>query len=198
MLSRRKITNHQVKRKGTTQGSKSIFRVVIPITEDSFEKPVVIEKPVMRLMTHDRFKCEQCEEKLETQNCLTNHMISEHSRQGEVFKCDACEFETSRKPGLKIHKSKKHDVIEQLDGNESSTENVYAESYWEKDCMGTGYQRYLDTIENIESANLSVEEKSSETLKALKAREDAFLERGETLEFIHKRYPPWSSGAGYW
>ena len=64
--------------------------------------------------------------------------------------------------------------------------------------MGTGYQRYLDTIENIESANLSMEEKFSETVRVLKAREYAFLERGEMLEFMHKRWPSWSSGAGYW
>ena len=67
--------------------------------------------------------------KLETKNCLTNHMISEHNRPGEVFKCDACEFEISRKPGLKIHKSKKHDVIEQLDDNESSTEDTVLSLY---------------------------------------------------------------------
>ena len=55
--------------------------------------------------------------KRDTKNCLTNHMISEHKQPCEVFKCDACEFETSRKMGLTIHMSKKHDVIEQLDGN---------------------------------------------------------------------------------
>ena len=94
--------------------------------------------------------------------------------------------------------SKKHDVIEQLDGNNSSSEDRYSESYWERDYMGTWYQTYQDAIENIESANISREEKSSETERALKAREDALLETGDTLEFIHKSWPPWSSGAGYW
>ena len=125
-------------------------------------------------------------------------MISEHNQPWEVFKCDGCEFETSRKTGLKIHMSKKHDVIEQLDGNDSSAEDRYAESYWERGFMGTGYQTYLDAIENIESSDISSEEKSNETDRAHKAREDAFLERGENLDFIHKRWPPWSSGAGYW
>ena len=45
--------------------------------------------------------------------------------------------------------------------------------------MGTGYQTYLDAIENIESSDISSEEKSNETDRALKVREDAFLERGE-------------------
>ena len=38
----------------------------IPSFEDSFENPAVIEKPSKKPVTHDRFKCEQCEEKLET------------------------------------------------------------------------------------------------------------------------------------
>ena len=60
--------------------------------------------------------------------------------------------------------------------------------------MATGYQTYLDAIENIESSDISSEENSNETNRALKVREDAFLER----VFIHKMWPPWSSGAGYW
>ena len=89
----------------------------------------MIEKPVKKHVTHDRFKCEQCKERLDTRNCLTNDMISEHNQPGEVFKCDGCKFENSRTTGLKIHMSKKDDVIEQLDGNDSSAEDGYAESY---------------------------------------------------------------------
>ena len=63
--------------------------------------------------------------------------------------------------------------------------------------MGTTYQTYLDVIENIKSADITEEEKSSETERALKAREDEFLRDGLTLDFIHKRWPPWSSGGGY-
>ena len=140
----------------------------------------MIEKPSKKPVTHDRFKCEQCDKRLDTKNCLTNHMISEHNQPGDVFRCDSCEFKTSRKTGLKIHISKKHDVIEQLDGNNSSSDERYAESYWERDYMGTGYQTYLDAIENIDSANIFMEEKFNETEIALTAREDAFLERGET------------------
>ena len=56
------------------------------------------------------------------------------------FKWDHCDFSTSRKAGDKIHKSKKHDVIEQLDGKDSDIEEAYAESYWEREYMGTSYQ----------------------------------------------------------
>ena len=60
--------------------------------------------------------------------------------------------------------SKKDDVIGQLDGNDSSTaEDGYAESYWERGFMGTGYQMYWDAIANIESLDISSEEKSNET-----------------------------------
>ena len=38
--------------------------------------------------------------------------------------------------------SKKDDVIEQLGGNDSSAEDGYAESYWERGFMGTEYQMY--------------------------------------------------------
>ena len=124
-------------------------------------------------------------------------MISEHKQPGEVFKCDDCDFSTSRRTGLKIHKSKKHDVIEQLDGNDSDREEAYAESYWEREYMGTSYQTYLDVMENIKSADISEDEKSSEMERALEARKEAFIEKGDSLEFIQKRMPPWSLGAGY-
>ena len=83
-------------------------------------------------------------------------MIIEHNQPGDVFKCDYCKFKTSRKTGLKIHISKEHDAIGQLDGNNSSADEGYAESYRERDYMGTGYQTYLDAIENIESANITL------------------------------------------
>ena len=57
--------------------------------------------------------------------------------------------------------------------------------------MGTTYQTYLDVIENIKSADIN------ETERALNAREDEFLKDGLTLDFIHKRWPPWSSGGGF-
>ena len=55
--------------------------------------------------------------------------------------------------------------------------------------MGTSYQRYLDVIENIESSNISEDEKIEETQRATNARKEAFKKQyGETTEFIHKQY----------
>ena len=86
--------------------------------------------PTKKTVTHDRFKCQQCGEKLDTKNCLSNHMISEHEAEGEIFTCDICDFSTSRKVSLQIHISRKHENIEQLDGHSSSEtyDSVYVES----------------------------------------------------------------------
>ena len=44
--------------------------------------------------------------------------------------------------------------------------------------MGTLYQTCLDVMENIKSAAISQDEKSSETERALEARKEAFIEKG--------------------
>ena len=93
-------------------------------------------------------------------------MISEHDHPGELLHCDLCEFVTSRKTGLDIHTSKKHKEIEQLDGNSSDSEVIYAESYWERDYMGPEYQTYLNAIENIDNSNFSQEVQQSEINRA--------------------------------
>ena len=118
-------------------------------------------------------------------------MISKHNEPGEILSCDVCDFKTSRKVSFNIHTSMKHNEIEQLDGNDSNSEEVYAAYYRERDHMGTGYQSYLDVVENIESANIAKEEKSNEIVRAMKAREDAFVKLGQTVESIHNGWPPW-------
>ena len=157
-------------------------------------EPKETPQTTKRNVTHDRFKCDQCGEKLDTQNCLTNHKIIEHEAPGEIFNCDICDFLTSRKNGIQIHISIKHQHIEQLDGNDSSSEadnSNYSVAYWEEDNMGTSYQRYLDVIENIETSNISEDEKIVENERATNAREEAFIKQyRDTKEFIHTRYPP--------
>ena len=146
------------------------------------------KKPV----THERFKCRTCEENLETKNCLINHMITTHNQQGEIFSCDLCKFETSRKASLTMHLSKKHKEIEQLDGTNSDVEDTDTEEYWERDNMGQRYKRYLDVIKDINDSNLSKEEKEQETERALSERRDAYLERGWSKQQL-ERMPPWDS-----
>ena len=108
-------------------------------------------------------------------------MISEHDHSGIVFNCDLCEFLTSRKTSLSIHMVKKHKEIEQIDGSNSDSEDTYAESYWERDFMGRTYKTYLDTLENIKTSNLSLEEKQQESERAKRARMEAYLEDGWTV-----------------
>ena len=154
-----------------------------------FKKHAILEHT--KVVTQER--CNMCSANLDNQNMLTNHMINKHDHPGELLVCDLWDFITSRKTGLDIHVAKKHKGIQQVDGNSSDSEESYAGSYWESDYMGTDYQTYLDAIGDIESANISIDEKPIERERALKARESAFLKRGDKLDFIHKRMPPWSS-----
>ena len=102
--------------------SHSPFQITSLISSVSVDKKSV---------TNDRFKFNECGERLDTKNYLTNHMISEDNHEGDILNCYVCNFPTSRKVGLSIHKSKKHNQIKQLDGSNSSSEEseTYIESY---------------------------------------------------------------------
>ena len=80
---------------------------------------------------------------------------------------------TSIKTGLKIHKSKKHYVIEQLGGNSSDTEWAYAEFSWEKDYMGPSYQIHLDVMQIIKIVGSPNDEKFNKTERSLETRKEA-------------------------
>ena len=131
-----------------------------------------------------------CSKNLDTQNMLTNHMIYKHDHPGDLFVCDLCEFITSRKTGLDIHISKKHKEIQQVDGNSSDLEESYAEKYWERDYMGTTYQNYLDVVEDINSLDLSYEEKQIEIERAKSKRMEDLLDYGFDQKEIEEM-PPW-------
>ena len=88
----------------------------------------------------------------------------------------------TRKFSLNIHKSDQNKVIKQLDGSDSSCNEVYPEYYWKRDQLGTWPQSYLDVNENIESAIISNKDKSNKTKRAFKAREDVFVKLGQTVE----------------
>ena len=74
----------------------------IPDTEDSFEKPVISEELVKKTVTHERFRCEECGERLDTKKCLTNHMISEHKQPGEVLNVMIVTFQLQEKRALRF------------------------------------------------------------------------------------------------
>ena len=103
-----------------------------------------------------------------------------------------CDFITSRKAGLDIHLSKKHKEIEQVDGSTSDTEENYAEAYWERDELSSTYQRYLDVIEDIQSSNLTTQEREIEIERAKSCRLEALLKYGFTLQDLERsEIPPW-------
>ena len=119
-------------------------------------------------------------------------MIIAHNQPGDIFSCDLCEFETSRKASLSIHASKKHKPIDQLDGNISDVEDTYSEEYWEKDNMGQTYKRYLDVIKSINGSNPSNKEKEQKRERALTERKDAYSEKGWSKKQM-EIMPPWDT-----
>ena len=81
--------------------------------------------------------------------------------------------------------------MQQLDGNESLSEEPLDEEYyrtrhyWEKGRLGTAYQAYIDANELIEKSDLNKDAKEKEKAKILEDRKTAFG--------IHYKYnPPWS------
>ena len=92
-----------------------------------------------------------------------------------------------------MHISKKYKDIEQLDGIGSDTEDTYAESYLERDYLGTVYQNYLYAIQNIKSSKLSIEEQHDEIEIAKDTRMIDLLNNGYTKRDLERmRMPPWT------
>ena len=87
--------------------------------------------------------------------------------------------------GQKIHKSKKHENIPQLDG-ESLNVRI-TDCWWEKQNKYSlrFYQTYTDFIEDINETPLNEREKCLDTDKATNARKEAF---GESYSVL----PPWN------
>ena len=117
-------------------------------------------------------------------------VVSEHKEE-TGFKCDLCEFKSSRENGLIIHMGRKHKDIEQLDGLDASisedfedTQYSNTEKYWKTGCLGTSFQYFLDANEIIETSSLDDIEKENERAAIIAARKDAF---GDQYQY----YPPW-------
>ena len=106
------------------------------------------------------------------------------------FQCDLCEFESNWAKGLRIHKTRMHVNVEQLDGNTSiieldEEEYLRTERYWKKRILGIAFQAFLDANRMIESSDMNEEDKSVEKIKILEARKRAL---GES----YQHFPPWS------
>ena len=113
----------------------------------------------------------------------------------ENVECFICGFKSKWQNGLKIHMSKMHKNIEQMDGmaDTSELENVEKDDkyentkhYWETGRLGTFYQFFIDANEVIENCSmLDAEDKKKEKMKILEARKSAF---GKSF----RNFPPWS------
>ena len=111
----------------------------------------------------------------------------------ENFECLECGFKSNWENGLKIHLTRKHTKIEQVDGSTmDSDDETYEDDkylttkfYWEKGKLGTGYQVFMDANDIIDQSELSKDDKEKEKLRVLEARKIAFGAR-------FRDYPPWN------
>ena len=109
------------------------------------------------------------------------------------LKCLICDFSSNWESGLHIHMTKKHANMEQVDGNETLTDDdledaKYSETshYWRTGRLGTAYQAFIDANAIIEKSNLPEDAKKREVEKILDARKHAF---GPNFSYV----PPWNS-----
>ena len=108
------------------------------------------------------------------------------------YSCELCDFKSNWENGLRIHMTRKHSQIEQLDGNLSVVnEELYedekyadTEKYWKTGILSTVYQSFLDANEIVDGSDLIEKEKEDEKAKILEARKCAF---GDEFKY----YPPW-------
>ena len=104
----------------------------------------------------------------------------------DPFSCDVCGFHAVSSVGLKIHKSRKHEDIPQIDGASFSLRET--DPWWERNLKQSlrSYQMYIDVLKDIEEANLSEEEEILE-------KENVTNVRKEALGKIFMECPPWNT-----
>ena len=108
----------------------------------------------------------------------------------EMFDCDLCDFSSSWENGLKVHMSRKHSKIEQLDGTVDGDgyDQDYdgSKHYWAKGWLGGAYQSFIDANETVEKCDMLEEEKKN-------LKETILRSRKEALGASYSYYPPWST-----
>ena len=113
-----------------------------------------------------------------------NDTCKNSADQVESFKCEICDFESNWKNGLKVHVSRRHADIEQLNSIAADDKYLDTEKYWRTGNLTTIFQSFLDCNEILESIDLTEEDKMLEKEKVLNARKCAF---GDDFKY----YPPW-------
>ena len=91
--------------------------------------------------------------------------------------CDECGFESVSSNGLKIHKSKKHEDISQIDaipiGESSSVRDTYCWCEKHRNNSLKSSHTYQNALLDIKESPLSEEEMSQESELVTKARKQA-------------------------
>ena len=117
--------------------------------------------------------------------------VAEKANLPEYFECPICDFTSTWNNGLKVHMSRVHSKLEQIDGSVDSIvtkhDSVYENTahYWERGRIGLAYHSFLNAnsiIDNCE--DISNEEKAEEKAKLLEARKYVFGNN-------YRNYPPW-------
>ena len=113
----------------------------------------------------------------------------EAEQADEEFPCQICDFVSNWQNGLKVHMTRKHENIAQVDGNTDSDdfgdkEYLETDRYWKTGILGTIFQTFLDASLIVERSDLSKDNKAVEKAKILEARKHAFGQH-------FRNYPPW-------
>ena len=113
-------------------------------------------------------------------------------KSDESLDCVICDIKSKWPNGLKVHMSRMHHNIEQLDGmidtNKLEIDEKYenTEHYWKTGRLGNIYQFFIDANDVLDNcSNLDDEERKNEKMKVLDARKRAF---GASFS----NFPPWS------
>ena len=109
------------------------------------------------------------------------------------FNCEICDFKSNKESGLKIHMSRKHPVLEQIDGNTEQPEEFETEFDVEiEDYLSTGIFPEVDSLWH--------EQFWEDLLFYLKSREDKLEALDAYRKALEKKkgigsylgYAPWT------
>ena len=132
---------------------------------------------------------EQADQASNLPNTSVEDPIEKAEQVEEEFPCQICDFVSNWQNRLKVHMSRKHENIEQVDGNTDSDdfgdkEYLETDRYWKTGILGTIFQTFLDASLIVERSDLSKDNKAVEKAKILEARKHAFGQH-------FRNYPPW-------
>ena len=185
----------QQKRQAARVASPQASPGTLPATEEVCDEVSIVEKAVEAATNNEREEnsAEKVEDNLQNQQSNENAVVKATVHEEEVdsdLECPICDFKSSWKNGLRVHMSRKHKTIIQIDGSadDEETDAKYAntEHYWRKSWLGISYHVYLDANMIIDTCDdLSNEEKEKVKARLLEVRKKAF---GSNFS----NFPPWS------